>query len=113
MVRCGPYPAAGPRGPLVRSSRTDRGPQALPPACATVPPWLPAKSARVSNLPACCVLGPLVTLPSEPAHGRLARVQGVHCSFFDRPPPSLPPALPVVLVIIGHFDFAAWNCREK
>jgi hypothetical protein len=23
------------------------------------------------------------------------------------------PALPVVLVIIGHFDFAAWNCREK
>src|SRR5262249_13067562 len=25
---------------------------------ATVPPWLPAKSARVSNLPACCALGP-------------------------------------------------------
>jgi hypothetical protein len=41
-----------------RSSRADGGPQVLPPACATVPPWLPAKSARVSNLPACCALGP-------------------------------------------------------
>src|SRR5262249_2659097 len=41
-----------------RSSRTDRGAQVLPPAGATVPPWLPAKSARVSNLPACCALGP-------------------------------------------------------
>jgi len=30
----------------------------LPPAGATVPPWLPAKSARVSNLLACCALGP-------------------------------------------------------
>jgi hypothetical protein len=28
----------------------------LPPARATVPPWLPAKSARVSNLLACCAL---------------------------------------------------------
>ena len=34
------------------------GPQVLPPARATAPPWLPAKSARVSNLPACCALGP-------------------------------------------------------
>jgi hypothetical protein len=25
---------------------------------AELPPWLPAKSARVSNLPACCALGP-------------------------------------------------------
>src|SRR5262249_6002843 len=41
-----------------RSSRTDRGAQVLPPARATVPPWLPAKSARVSNLPACCTLAP-------------------------------------------------------
>jgi hypothetical protein len=41
-----------------RSRRADRGAQVLPPAGATVPPWLPAKSARVSNLPACCVLGP-------------------------------------------------------
>jgi hypothetical protein len=30
----------------VRSSRTDRGAQVAPPAGATVPPWLPAKSAR-------------------------------------------------------------------
>src|SRR5262247_3693341 len=35
-----------------------RGAQVLPPARATVPPWLPAKSARASNLPACCALGP-------------------------------------------------------
>src|SRR5262249_12806162 len=56
MVRCGLYQTAGPRG--FRSSRTDRGAQVLPPARATVPPWLPAKSARVSNLPACCALGP-------------------------------------------------------
>jgi hypothetical protein len=41
-----------------RSSRTDRGAQVLPPAGATVPPWLPAKSAHVSNSPACCALGP-------------------------------------------------------
>jgi hypothetical protein len=41
-----------------RSSRTDRGAQVLPLGGATVPPWLPAKSARVSNLPACCALGP-------------------------------------------------------
>jgi hypothetical protein len=32
-----------------RSSRTDRGAQVLPPAGATVPPWLPAKSAHASN----------------------------------------------------------------
>src|SRR4051794_28533189 len=37
---------------------SDRGAQVLPPAGATVPPWLPAKSAHVSNLPACCALGP-------------------------------------------------------
>jgi len=42
----------------VRSTCTDRGAQVLPPAGATVPPWLPGKSARVSNLPACCALGP-------------------------------------------------------
>jgi hypothetical protein len=30
----------------------------LPPAGATVPPWLPAISARVSNLPVCCALDP-------------------------------------------------------
>src|SRR6516164_6790423 len=42
----------------LRSSRADRGAQVLPPAGATVPPWLPAKSAHVSNLPACCALGP-------------------------------------------------------
>src|SRR6516164_457030 len=41
-----------------RSSHRGRGAQVLPPAGATVPPWLPAKSARVSNLPACCALGP-------------------------------------------------------
>src|SRR5215510_5744102 len=45
------------RGGL-RSSRADSGPQVLPPARANVPPWLPAKSARVSNLLACCALGP-------------------------------------------------------
>src|SRR6516225_4508268 len=37
MVRYGPYPTAGPRGPLDRV--VDGGPQALPPARATVPPW--------------------------------------------------------------------------
>jgi hypothetical protein len=42
----------------LRSSRADNGAQVLLPARATVPPWLPAKSARVSNLPACCALGP-------------------------------------------------------
>jgi hypothetical protein len=41
-----------------RSNRISRGAQVVPPAGATVPPWLPAKSARVSNLPACCALGP-------------------------------------------------------
>jgi hypothetical protein len=56
MVRCAPYKSRD-RGGL-RSSRADRGAQVLPPAGATVPPWLPAKSARVSNLPACCALGP-------------------------------------------------------
>src|SRR5262249_22215083 len=54
--RSAPYHSRD-RGGL-RSSRTDRGAQALPPAGATVPPWLPAKSARVSNLPACCALCP-------------------------------------------------------
>src|SRR6516165_6084058 len=54
MVRCGrPRDRGG-----LRSSRADGGPQVLPPARATVPPWLPAKSVRVSNLPACCALGP-------------------------------------------------------
>ena len=56
----GPVWSASGRGTTgaLRSSRTDRGAQVLPPAGATVPPWLPAKSARVSNLPACCALGP-------------------------------------------------------
>src|SRR5262249_18967828 len=69
MVRCAPYHSRD-RGGLrvrcaqsrdrggLRSSRTDRGAQVLPPAGATVPPWLPAKSAHVSNLLACCALGP-------------------------------------------------------
>jgi hypothetical protein len=30
----------------------------VPRAGATVPAWLPANSARVSNLPACCARGP-------------------------------------------------------
>src|SRR5215468_8899108 len=60
-----------------RSSRADSGPQALPPARATVLPWLPAKSARVSNLPACCALGPPVSAAPcscrrEPCTGRSA-----------------------------------------
>jgi hypothetical protein len=42
----------------LRSSRTGHGAQGLPPAGATVPPWLPAKSVRASNLPAGCALGP-------------------------------------------------------
>ena len=49
------------RSGAFRSSRADTGPQILPPARATVPPWLPAKSARVSNLPACCALAPLAS----------------------------------------------------
>jgi hypothetical protein len=40
------------------SSRTDHGAQVLPPRGAIVPPSLLAKSARVSNLLACCALGP-------------------------------------------------------
>jgi hypothetical protein len=44
---------------------SDRGAQVLPPAGATVPPWLPAKSARASNLPACCALGPPSAVPSN------------------------------------------------
>ena len=60
-----------------RSSRTDRGAQVLPPAGATVPPWLPAKSARVSNLLACCALGPPASVARyscrrEPCTGRSA-----------------------------------------
>jgi C-terminal processing protease CtpA/Prc len=35
----------------------------------------------------------------------VARAQGVHCSFFDQPPPSLPPFLiknkPVIVLING------------
>jgi hypothetical protein len=60
-----------------RSRRADRGAQVLPPAGATVPPWLPAKSARVSNLPACCALGPPASAAQyscrrEPCTGRSA-----------------------------------------
>ena len=55
QARCPSWiPSRTPRG----GSRADSGPQVLPPARATVPPWLPAKSARVSNLLACCALGP-------------------------------------------------------
>ena len=36
----------------------DSGAQVLPPARATVPLWLPSKSARVSSLLACYALGP-------------------------------------------------------
>ena len=55
----------------------DSGAQVLPPAGATVPPWLPAKSARVSNLPVCCALGPPASaVPCscrrEPCTGRSA-----------------------------------------
>jgi hypothetical protein len=50
-------PDRGPRGPLDRVAQiADR--KYCRPQRATVPPWLPAKSARVSNLPACCALGP-------------------------------------------------------
>jgi hypothetical protein len=61
----------------VKSTCTDRGAQVLPPAGATVPPWLPAKSAHVSNLPACCALGPLASAAQyscrhEPCTGRSA-----------------------------------------
>src|SRR5262249_22017594 len=45
------------REPL-RSSRTGRGAQLLPPAGGTVPPWLRESSSHVSSLLACCVLGP-------------------------------------------------------
>src|SRR5262245_20335709 len=51
-----------------RSSRTDRGAQVLPLGGATVPPWLPAKSARVSNLPACCALGPPASAAQYSCH---------------------------------------------
>jgi len=61
-------PAAGPRA--FRSSRTDRGAQVLPPAGATVPPWLPAKSARLSSLLACCALSALRR--ARPLPARLA-----------------------------------------
>ena len=55
-----------------RSSRADRGAQVVPPAGATVPPWLPAKSAHVSNLPACCALGPRRARPRALATMKLA-----------------------------------------
>ena len=42
----------------LRSSRTARGAQVLPPAGATVPPWLRESSSRVSSLLACYALGP-------------------------------------------------------
>jgi hypothetical protein len=60
-----------------RSSGADRGAQVLPPAGATVPPWLPGKSARVSNLRACCARGPPAcaapcSCRREPCNGRSA-----------------------------------------
>src|SRR5262245_29958352 len=60
-----------------RSNRTDRGAQVLPLAGATAPPWLPAKSAHVSNLPACSALGPPASAAQyscrrEPCTGRSA-----------------------------------------
>jgi hypothetical protein len=58
-------------------SCADRRAQVLPPAGATVPPWLPAKSTRVSNLPTCYVLGPPASAAQyscrrEPCTGRSA-----------------------------------------
>jgi hypothetical protein len=75
MVQCALHQLRE-RGGL-RSSPTDRGAQVLPPAGGTVPPWLPAKSARVSNLPACCALGPPAcaapcSCRREPCTGRSA-----------------------------------------
>src|SRR5262249_8189078 len=60
-----------------RSNRTDGGPQVLPPARATVPPWLPVKRARVSYLPASCALAPPACAAQsscrrEPCTGRSA-----------------------------------------
>jgi len=74
QARCPSWiPSRTPRG----GSRADSGPQVLPPARATVPPWLPAKSARVSNLLACCALGPPASAAQyscrrEPCTGRSA-----------------------------------------
>src|SRR5262249_9654040 len=50
-------PGRGRTGGL-RSRRTVRGAQVLPPARATVPPSLRESNSRVSSLPACCALGP-------------------------------------------------------
>src|SRR5215813_7757709 len=55
----------------------DSGAQALRLARATVRPWLPAKSARVSNLLACYALGPPASAAQyscrrEPCTGRSA-----------------------------------------
>ena len=58
-------------------------------ACSARSAWPhPGKARAGATSRSGVCLG--VTLPSEPAHGRLARVQGVHCSFFHHPPPSLP-----------------------
>jgi hypothetical protein len=61
----------------LRSSRAHSELRVLPSAGVTVPPWLPAKSARVSNLPACCALGPPAcgaqySCRREPCTGRSA-----------------------------------------
>jgi hypothetical protein len=37
------------------------------------------------GFPSMTALLGLLVIPTEPAYGRLARVQGVHCSFFDHP----------------------------
>jgi hypothetical protein len=41
------------------------------------PPWLPAKSARVSNLPACCALGPPVCAAPCSCHSVLLQMAQV------------------------------------
>src|SRR5262245_14249225 len=79
-LTCRPPPSPTiPHFQLVHSHPTyaDSGAQVFRPARATVPPWLPAKSARVSNLPACCALGPLASAAQyscrcEPCTGRSA-----------------------------------------
>jgi hypothetical protein len=67
-----------------RSSRTDRGAQVVPPAGATVRPWLPAKSARVSNLRACCALGPPAWPGGRPSPPKTTRVVPATISCIGR-----------------------------
>jgi len=54
-------------------------------------PWqgLPVRLERAPHRGAAFALS---NASKRAAHGRLARAQGVHCSFFNHPPPSLPRA---------------------